>query len=77
MRALLWSALLLVGLLTVGCSKDGGSGGSAKSDIPAPGAQLSEEQKAQMRQQRMPPSGMGGGRPMGAPPGVPGAPATR
>lgn len=78
-RTLLLVAVLGVGLLTVGCSKDGGGGaGSAKSDIPAPGTNMTPEQIEQMRRQRMPPAGVGGGRPpMGAPAGAPGAPTTR
>lgn len=77
-RTLSLVAVLGVGLLAAGCSKDGGSAGSAKSDIPAPGTTMTPQQIEQMRQQRMPPAGMGGGRPpMGAPAGAPGAPTTR
>ncbi len=72
-------AAFFAAILSVGCSKgnDGAGTAAAGGDMMAPGAQPNQAMRDAMRQQRMPPQGAGGGRPMGAPMGAPGAPTTR
>jgi len=77
-RLLLLTALVGAALCT-GCSKGGDGAGTASAggDMMKPGSEPNQAMRDAMRQQRMPPPGAGGGRPMGAPMGAPGAPTTR